>query len=58
MKTVILNWLQNDGTRGFSKGQLKGKQLSPMFRPDALVVFKDKVKPNQPAFFFASVNMM
>ena len=31
LKTVILSWLQNDGTRGFSKDQLKGKQLSPMF---------------------------
>ena len=40
MKTVTLSWLQNDGTRGFSKDQLKGKQLSPMFRPDALVVFR------------------
>ena len=24
MKTVILSWLQNDGTRGFSVDQLKG----------------------------------
>ena len=42
MKTVILSWLQNDGTKGFSKDQLKGKQLSPMFRPDALVIFRAK----------------
>ena len=34
---------QNDGTRGFSIDQLKGKQLSPMFQPDALVVFRAKV---------------
>ena len=27
IKTAILSWLQNDGTRGFSKDQLKGKQL-------------------------------
>ena len=26
LKTAILSWLQNDGTRGFSKDQLKGKQ--------------------------------
>ena len=39
-KTVILSWLQNDGTRGFSKDQLRGKQLSLMFWPDALVVFR------------------
>ena len=44
MKTAILSWLQKDGNRGFSKDQLKGKQLSPMFRPDALVVFRAKVK--------------
>ena len=44
MKTAILSWLQNDGNRGFSKDQLKGKQLSPTFRPDALVVFRAKVK--------------
>ena len=30
--------------RGFSKDQLKGKQLMPMFRPDALVIFRAKVK--------------
>ena len=36
---MILNWLQNDGTRGFFKDQLKGKQLLPTFQPDALVVF-------------------
>ena len=24
MKTVILSWLQNDGSREFSKNQLKG----------------------------------
>ena len=28
MKIAILSWLQNDGTRGVSKDQLKGKQLS------------------------------
>ena len=44
MKTAILSWLQNDGNRGFSKDQLKGKQLSPTFQPDALVVFRGKVK--------------
>ena len=44
MKTAILSWLQNDGTREFSKDQLKGKQVSPMFRPDALIVFRAKVK--------------
>ena len=45
MKTAILSWLQNDGTWGFSKYQLKGKQLSLMFRPDALVDFRAKVNP-------------
>ena len=40
MKTAILSWLQNDG---FSKDQLKGKQLLPTFRPDALVVFRAKM---------------
>ena len=40
-KTVILSWLQNGG---FSKDQLKGKQLSPTFQPDALVVFRAIVK--------------
>ena len=44
MKTAILSWLQNDGTRGLSKDQLKRKQLSPTFRPDALVVFRAEVK--------------
>ena len=44
MMTVILSWLQNDGTRGFSKDQLKRKQLSPTFPLDALVVFKAEVK--------------
>ena len=42
MKTAIFNWLQNDGTSDFSKDQLKGKQLSSMNRPDALVVFRAK----------------
>ena len=42
MKTAILSWLQNDGTRGFSVDQLKGKKLSLMFQPDALVVFRAK----------------
>ena len=32
MKTAILSWLQNDGNRGFSKDQLKGKQLLPMLK--------------------------
>ena len=32
-----------DETRGFSKDQLKGKQLSPTFQPDALVIFRAKV---------------
>ena len=45
MKTVILSWPQNDETRGFSIDQLKGKQFSPMFQPDALVVFRAKVRP-------------
>ena len=44
MKTAIFSWLQNDGNRGFSKDQLKGKQLLPTFQPDALVVFRAKVK--------------
>ena len=35
LKTVILSWLQNDGTRGFSIDQLKGKQLSLTFWPAA-----------------------
>ena len=32
-----------NGTRGFSIDQLKGKQLLPTFRPDALVIFRAKV---------------
>ena len=32
-----------DGSRGFSVVQLKGKQLSLTFQPDALVVFRAKV---------------
>ena len=32
--------LDIDGTRGFSIVQLKGKQISLKFQPDALVVFK------------------
>ena len=44
VKTAILSWLQNDGTRGFSKDQLKGKQLSLMFQPDALVIFNLALK--------------
>ena len=43
LKIVILSWLQNDGTRGFSNDQLKGKQLLLTFRPDALVVFRAKI---------------
>ena len=31
---------ENDGTRGFSKDQLKGKHLSLTFRPNALVIFR------------------
>ena len=42
MKTAIISWLQNDGSRGFSVDQLKEKQLLPMFRPDALVIFRVK----------------
>ena len=34
-----------DGNRGFSQDQLKGKQLSPMFRPDALVFFRASEPP-------------
>ena len=34
-----------DRTRGFSVDQPKGKQLSLTFRPDALVVFRAKVSP-------------
>ena len=44
METVFLSWLQDDGNRGFSKDQLKGKQLSPTFRPDPLVVFRGKFR--------------
>ena len=40
LKTAFLSWLQNDGTRGFSKDQLEGKQLLSTFWPDALVVFR------------------
>ena len=43
LKTAILSWLQNDGTRGLSVDQLKGKQLSLTIRPDPLVVFRAKV---------------
>ena len=39
LKTAILSWLQNDGTRGFSVDHHKEKQLSPTFRPGALVVY-------------------
>ena len=42
MKTVVLSWLQNDGTMRFSVDQLKGKPLLPMFQPDALIVFRAK----------------
>ena len=41
---VLFTFLYVDGTRGFSKDQLKGKQPLPMFQPDALVVFRTKVK--------------
>ena len=34
----------DDRTRGFSKDQLNRKQLSLTFQPDALVVFRAKVK--------------
>ena len=44
MKTAILSWLQNDGTRGsLKRTQLKGKQLLPTFGPDAVVVFRAEV---------------
>ena len=43
MKTTILSWLQNDGTRGFSVDQLIGNKLLPTFQPDALVIFRTKV---------------
>ena len=39
MKSVILSWLQNDGSRRFSIDQLRKKQLLPTFQPDVLVVF-------------------
>ena len=50
--TMMLTWnkeiVHNNNvimeTRGFSKDQLKGKQLSLMFQPNALVVFRAKVK--------------
>ena len=46
--TAILSWFWNDGSGGgggrFSVDQLKGKKLSPMFRPDAVVVFRAKVE--------------
>ena len=51
MKTAILSWLQNDGTRGFSKDQLKRKQLLPMFRQDALVIFRAKVETSAKVVF-------
>ena len=40
---VCMYVFMNEGNRGFSKDQLKGKQLSPTFQPDALVVFRAKV---------------
>ena len=40
---IPLKYICIDGTRGFSKDQLKGKQLPPTFRPDALVIFRAKV---------------
>ena len=40
LKTAILSWPQNDGSREFSVDQFKGKQLSPMFRPDAHLALK------------------
>ena len=40
MKTEVLSWLQNDGSRGYSVDQLKGRQLSPTFRPDAPVILE------------------
>ena len=39
----MLYYAADDGIRGFSKDQLKGKQLSLMFRPDGQVVFRAKV---------------
>ena len=32
------------GVGGFSVDQLKGKQLSPMFHPDALVIYMYRAK--------------
>ena len=47
---------KDDGTRGFSKlDQLKGKQLLPMFWPDALVVFRAKVKLGEKYLHLASL---
>ena len=41
---ISMNIISFDGTRGFSKDQLKGKQLLPTFLPDALVVFRANIK--------------
>ena len=40
LKTATPSWLQNDGARGVL--WRPGKQLLPMFWPDALVIFKAK----------------
>ena len=37
---LLSNCKRYDGTRGFSMNQLKGKQLSLMFRLDALILFR------------------
>ena len=42
-RSTFLALLNADGSRGLSVDQLKGKQLSPMFGPDAVVVFRAKV---------------
>ena len=42
MKTVILSWLQIDGTRGFSRS-IDQKTTSATYQPDTLVVFRAKV---------------
>ena len=42
---MVCSRLGNVGTKGFSKDQLKGKQLLLMFRPDALVIFRANFSP-------------
>ena len=43
MKTAIISWLKSDGNRAFFVVKVKGKQVSTVFQPDALVVFRAKV---------------